>query len=177
MKFSFENFPAQLIGLALGWAFTLYLQSRANHRTESLKRKDKLIDKIDQIPEWVEDKLTDDDVDLLGLEDSYSGLLSRIEIKIGQLNKHIGQNLISVSDIGRLRRIDLLPPIELRESDAEKAKGLRTEANADVRSICADLAEHIESACDNHFFKKRNNLLFKVLRNFAIIIIMLLLIV
>lgn len=54
---NFQNLPGQLIVLLIGWAFTLYLQYNANRRAEALKRKDKIIDRLDNLSSWVEDEV------------------------------------------------------------------------------------------------------------------------
>ncbi|MBH3330993.1 hypothetical protein I5L56_15270 [Pseudomonas oryzihabitans] len=174
MNLNLDNLPTQLFGLACGWAFTLYLQHRANHRTEALKRKDKLVEKIDALPEWLDKKISDEDFDALSVEDAFSGLLSRIEIKAGQLNNHVGEKLVCIEKIAELRQLDLsiIPTSSETDSfDEEMIKQAKLALNSQVRTISSDLADAIEQVCDTYFFKSRKRIAIKAFKLLTIVAI------
>lgn len=103
---SFQNLPAQLTALLLGWMFTLYLQYLANRRAEALKRKDKIIDKLDDLSSWVESEVTKEGFSPSDTEEAFSGILLHIELRINQFNSHVGRDVIDSKRIGPLRDVD-----------------------------------------------------------------------
>lgn len=86
---NFENLPGQLLALALGWSFTVFIQNRSNRRAEALKRKDKIIDKLEDLADWVESEIGKDDFSSVRTESTFAGLVTQIEVRIGHLNRHI----------------------------------------------------------------------------------------
>lgn len=139
---SFQNLPAQLTVLLLGWLFTLYLQHVSNRRTEALKRKDKIIDKLDDLADWVEDETTKDGFNPGYTEEAYSGLILQIELRVNQFNSHVRRDAIKAEQIAALRDIDFF-----------NATGLER-LPYDVRSTASTLVEQIELACDSIYFNK-----------------------
>lgn len=139
---SFQNLPAQLTALLLGWLFTLYLQHVSNRRTEALKRKDKIIDKLDDLADWVEGETTKDEFDPSYTEEAYSGLILQIELRINQFNSHVGRDAIKADQIAALRDVDFFN------------EGGLGRLPYDVRSTASVLVEHIELSCDSIYFNK-----------------------
>ncbi|EOE8063715.1 hypothetical protein ACMWRE_000906 [Pseudomonas aeruginosa] len=139
---SFQNLPVTIIGLLAGWMFTIYLQRRANHRAEALKRKDKLIDKLEDLSDWVEGEISKVDFNPSNTERSYTGLLTQVEIRIRQLNAHVRKDVIDPSALLELRDVDFF-------ADKETLPGLPY----DIRDEASDVIERIEEACDKFFFK------------------------
>lgn len=107
---SFQNLPSQLTALLLGWAFTLYLGHRANVRAEALKRKDKVIDRLESLSSWVEDEVRKPHFDPATTEAAYAAMLSQIEIRMGQMNKLSGTEVCAAHEIATLRDVDFFSP-------------------------------------------------------------------
>lgn len=139
---SFQNLPTQLAALFLGWLFTIYLQYLANRRTEALKRKDKIIDRLDDLTGWVESEVSKTPFNASYAEEAYSGLLLHLELRVNQFNAHVGRRAISTDKIGLLRSVDFF-----------NAAGLPRVAY-DVRGISSEFIEHIELECDAIYFSK-----------------------
>lgn len=139
-----ENLPGQLIALMLGWTFTVYLQTRSNDRAEALKRKDKIVDKLEALPKWLEDEIKKDNFQLQMSEESYAGHVGQIEIKIGQLNGHLGKSVVDEGAIAELMLFEL-------RSTKEENKHLPYE----VRDVAWGLIEKVENSCNDMYFKKK----------------------
>ncbi|MBD8192168.1 hypothetical protein IFR35_09825 [Pseudomonas fluorescens] len=146
---SFDNLPGQMIVLMLGWTFTVYLQVRSNNRAEALKRKDNIIDKLEALPGWLEDEISKDDFSLGRSEESFAGHVSQIEVKVGQLNRHVGKPIIDRVIFNRLMLFELMPK-------AEDNKALPYE----VRDAAWDIIEKIESSCTDEYFARQGVLSF-----------------
>lgn len=141
---SFENLPGQMIVLMLGWTFTVYLQVRSNNRAEALKRKDKIIDKLEALPGWIEDEISKEDFSLGRSEESYAGHVSQIEVSVGQLNNHVGKPIIDRALLTELMLVEL-------KSEAKDNKSLPYE----VRDVAWDIIEKIESSCTEEYFARQ----------------------
>lgn len=139
---SFQNLPAQLTALLLGWLFTIYLQHISNRRAEALKRKDKIIDRLDDLAGWVEDETTKAGFNPTHTEEAFSGILLQIELRINQFNSHVGKQAISSEQIALLRGVDFFNVANLARLPY------------DVRLMASDLVEHIELVCDSIYFNK-----------------------
>lgn len=145
--------PIQFWALLLGWMFTLYLQRLSNRRTEALKRKDKLIDKVESLVEWVEDEVAKDGFSAADAETSYTSLLTHIELRIHQFNTHVRRDVLSVELLAELRRIDFF---------AESGLGRYPFI---VRDTAFELIDHIELKCNQLYFED-GDLVERVRRNF-----------
>ncbi|MDP9524331.1 hypothetical protein [Pseudomonas putida] len=141
---SLENLPGQLIALMLGWTFTVYLQTRSNDRAEALKRKDKIIDKLEALPKWLEDEIKKDNFQHQLSEESFAGHVGQIEIKIGQLNSHVGKPVVDGSIIAELMLFEI-----------KSAKDDNKQLPYEVRDVAWSIIEKIESGCNDVYFKKR----------------------
>lgn len=141
---SFANLPAQMIVLILGWTFTVYLQIQSNNRAEALKRKDKIIDKLEALSSWLESEVSKEDFSLMQSEAIYAGHVSQIEVKIGQLNKHVGKQIINMVILNELMLIAL-------KEEAAANKGLPHE----VREIAWNIIEEIERSCTDEYFARQ----------------------
>lgn len=141
---NFQNLPGQVIVLMLGWMFTVYLQVRSNSRAEALKRKDKIIDKLEDLPGWLEEEISKEDFSLGRSEESYAGHVSQIEVKVGQLNQHVGKSIIDRKILEQLMLFEIKP-------DAESNKDLPYE----VRDVAWDIIEKIESSCTEEYFERQ----------------------
>lgn len=141
---NWENLPGQMLALLLGWSFTVFIQHRANRRAEALKRKDKIVDKLESIAGWVEDEVSKDSFSLTRTETSYSGIVSQIEVRIRQLNAHIGNNIFDESLIAKLREIEIY----------ESADG-NLDVPYKVREASSDIIENIEACSDSEYFGKK----------------------
>ncbi|MEX6663214.1 hypothetical protein [Pseudomonas sp. W2-17] len=141
---NFENFPAQVTALVIGWSFTVYLQQRSNRRAESLKRKDKIVDKLEELSGWLESEIEKEIFSAPRAESTYSGMLSQIEIKISQLNNHVGRPVFNVESLSTLREVEIF----------ESAKE-NIDTPYSVRESVADIVEEIESCCDGEYFARR----------------------
>lgn len=139
---SFQNLPVTIIALLAGWSFTIYLQHRANHRAEALKRKDKLIDKLEDLSGWVGSEIAKDEFDPNNVERSYSGFLSHIELRIGQFNSHVRREVVDPNKLIGLRRANFF-------ADKKDLCSLPY----DVRDDASDVIEHIELECNSMFFE------------------------
>lgn len=139
---SFQNLPGQLLALFLGWVFTLYIQHLSNRRTEALKRKDMIINRLDELPDWVEGEVGKEKYKPELTEEAYTGLILQIELRVNQFNSHVGKNrpAIDTQKLAALRDIDFF--------DQESLEKLSYE----VRSISSSLIEHIELKCDSIYF-------------------------
>lgn len=137
---SFQNLPAQLTALLLGWMFTLYLQYVANRRTEALKRKEKIIDKLDDLSDWVESEISKDNFSATDTEEAFGGILLHIELRINQFNAHVGQAVIDSGKIASLRDVDFF-----------EASGLKKLPYI-VRAHSSQLIEEIELECNKLYF-------------------------
>lgn len=133
--------PIQFWALLLGWMFTLYLQRLSNRRAEALKRKDKLIDKIEGLVEWVEGEVSKEKFSAADAETSYTSLLTHIELRIHQFNAHVRSNVIGVELLGELRRIDFF------------AKSGLDRYPFVVRDTAFELIDHIELKCNQLYFE------------------------
>lgn len=100
---NFQNLPGQLIVLLIGWAFTLYLQYNANRRAEALKRKDKIIDRLDNLSSWVEDEVEKKNFDASRAEEAYTGLMLELELRVNQFNGHVRASIVDIERVGELR--------------------------------------------------------------------------
>lgn len=139
---NFQNLPVTIIGLLAGWTFTIYLQRRANHRAEALKRKDKLIDKLEDLSDWVEGEVSKEEFKPSNTERSYTGLLSQVEIRIGQFNSHVRKDVIDPASLVGLRDVDFFAD-----------KTTLFDLSYDIRDEASDVIEHIEESCNEMFFK------------------------
>jgi|SRR5690606_3941436 len=141
MKF-LDNLPGQLIALTLGWAFTLYLQNRVNRRTEAIKRKDKLVDKIEALSGWIDQEVKKEKFDPNLTESAYTARISQIEIRATQLNRHIGTQILDTSSLSKLRDVDFF---------CEQTHGIPYL----ISEAAADIIENIEESCDEIYFKNK----------------------
>ncbi|MGE8479335.1 MAG: hypothetical protein ACN6PK_13785 [Pseudomonas shirazensis] len=139
-----ENLPGQLFALALGWSFTVFIQNRSNRRAEALKRKDKIIDKLEDLADWVESEIDKDDFSSVRTESTFSGLVTQIEVRIGHLNRHIGKDIFDAALLSKLREIEIHPKPENN-----------VETPYLIRDAAADVTEQIEMCCDQEYFAKR----------------------
>lgn len=138
---NFASLPGTVVGLVAGWIFTVYLQRRANHRAEALKRKDKLVDKLEGLSDWVEGEITKSNFSAINTERSYTAMLSQLELKMIQFNKHVRKNVIDPSELVDLRNANFyLPAAQLPDLPY------------DIRDFAADVIEHIEGSCNSMFF-------------------------
>ena len=134
---NFENLPGQLLALALGWSFTVFIQNRSNRRAEALKRKDKIIDKLEDLSDWVESEIGKDDFSSVRTESTFAGLITQIEVRIGHLNRHVGKEIFDAASLSRLREI------EIHEGATDNL-----ETPYLIRDASADIIEQIETCCD-----------------------------
>ncbi|WLG69296.1 hypothetical protein [Pseudomonas brassicacearum] len=141
---NFQNLPGQMIVLMLGWMFTVYLQVRSNSRAEALKRKDKIIDKLEDLAGWLDEELSKDDFSLGRSEESYAGHVSQIEVKVGQLNQHVGKQIIDGKILEKLMLFEI-------KADPGDNKDLPYE----VRDAAWDIIEKIESSCTKEYFERQ----------------------
>lgn len=142
---SFQNLPSQLTALLLGWAFTLYLGHRANVRSETLKRKDKVIDRLEALSEWVEDEVRKPHFNPSTTEAAYAAMLSQIEIRLDQMNKLSGTEAFASQEIATLRDVDFFAP------------NIQT-VHYQIRDRATGIVEEIEIAFNDLYFE-RNGLL------------------
>lgn len=138
---SFQNLPSQLTALLLGWAFTLYLGHRANVRAETLKRKDKLIDRLEALSSWVEEEVRKPHFDPATTEAAYAAMLSQIEIRLGQMNKLSGTEAFAAQEIATLRGVDFFSP------------NLQT-VHYQIRDRATGIVEDIEIAFNDLYFER-----------------------
>jgi hypothetical protein len=138
---NFQNVPGQIIILLIGWSFTLFLDHRSKHRAEAIKRKDSIITRLDNIPDWLEKKL-EKDHDLTQIETSLAGFVTRIELKIIQLNNHLKVTLIDTNLLSTIRDLDISETAE------------PSHISHKTRELSSDIAEHIEQKFDQHIFSK-----------------------
>ena len=145
---NFDNVPAQMIALVFGWSFTVYLQSRSNRRSESLKRKDKIIDKLEALADWVESEVGKDTFSSVNTETTYSGMISQIEVRIVQLNEHVGREVFDGRQLLKLRDIEI--------HDLACAN---SQTPYKIREAVADIVEDIEMCCDEEYFSRQGFLI------------------
>jgi len=145
----FDNLPGQLIALMLGWSFTVYMQVRSNSRAEALKTREKIVDKLEALSEWVEDELKREEFFYSDFESGYAGLLSQIELKIVNLNAHIGENAV---DATVLR--------DLREMEISETKEDNDDLYLKVRHAAWNAIDSIDMTSNEKFFMKKGKLAF-----------------
>lgn len=140
---NFSNLPAQLIAIFLGWVFTLFIQRRANIRSEAIRKKDKLIDRIEKLVDWVEKAYPiEDDLGAMS-EEIYSAYVSQIEMRIITLDRLLKQDAVGTELVSSIRTIDIL----------DKCKHANPVKEA--RLAAFDLIEALEIACDLRYFAKK----------------------
>ena len=152
---NFQNLPGQLIVLLMGWAFTLYLQYNANRRAEALKRKDKIIDRLDNLSSWVEDEVEKKNFDASRAEEAYTGLMLELELRVNQFNGHVRASIVDIERVGELRGLDFFV-----------ASG-RDELSYKARALASQIVEEIELGCDDLYFNRSvlgriNNFLYEL---------------
>ncbi|SOB52742.1 hypothetical protein [Pseudomonas lundensis] len=152
---NFQNLPGQLIVLLIGWAFTLYLQYNANRRAEALKRKDKIIDRLDNLSSWVEDEVEKKNFDASRAEEAYTGLMLELELRVNQFNGHVRASIVDIERVGELRGLDFFV-----------ASG-RDELSYKARALASQIVEEIELGCDDLYFNRSvlgriNNFLYEL---------------
>jgi hypothetical protein len=139
---SFQNLPAQIIILLVGWVFTLYLDYRSKHRTEAIKRKDAIVSRIENLADWIDKEIAKTHFDATRLESSLAGNLTQTELKILQLNSHLKTDLLDPSRLSAIRDIDVANKIIIPELSFK------------IRGASSDIIEYIEQASDKYFFQK-----------------------
>lgn len=137
---NFQNLPGQLIVLLIGWMFTIYLQYNANRRAEALKRKDKIIDRLDNLSSWVEDEVGKENFDASRTEEAYTGLMLELELRVNQFNGHVRTSIVDVAMVGALRDLDFF--------EVSGRDGLSYKA----RALASQIVERIELGCDELYF-------------------------
>ncbi|MDC6382798.1 hypothetical protein BW687_021765 [Pseudomonas graminis] len=137
-----ENLPAQLIGLFAGWLFTIYLQHNANRRTEALKRKDKIIDRLDGLVSWVESETKKDNYNPDRAEEAYTGLLLELDLRVAQFNAHVRSVIVTSEMVGALRDVDFFDVAG------------KVELSYRVRRFASQIVERIELGCDDLYFSR-----------------------
>ena len=152
---NFQNLPGQLIVLLIGWAFTLYLQYNANRRAEALNRKDKIIDRLDNLSSWVEDEVEKKNFDASRAEEAYTGLMLELELRVNQFNGHVRASIVDIERVGELRGLDFFV-----------ASG-RDELSYKARALASQIVEEIELGCDDLYFNRSvlgriNNFLYEL---------------
>lgn len=141
---NFDNFPAQMTALVIGWSFTVYLQYKSNRRAESLKRKDKIVDKLELLAGWVESEIKKKNFSSVNTETTYAGMISQIESKISQLNCHVGREVFDGSILLPLREIE----IHTKAND-------NAETPYRIREAVADIVDNVEACCDAEYFSRK----------------------
>ncbi|MEG8231011.1 hypothetical protein [Pseudomonas orientalis] len=141
---NFDNAPAQMMALLFGWSFTVYLQYRSNRRSESLKRKDKIIDKLEGLADWVGAEVNKDSFSSIDTETTYSGMISQIEVRIAQLNHHVGREVFDGSKLLSLRNIEI-----------HFLACANSQTPYKIREAVADIVENIEICCDAEYFSRK----------------------
>lgn len=140
---NFSNLPAQLIAIFLGWVFTLFMQRQANIRSEAIRKKDKLIDRVEKLVDWVENAWPiKDDLGVM-YEEIYSAYVTQIEMRIITLDRLLQQEAIGTELVSSIRTIDIL-------NKCEHASPVK-----EVRLAAFDLIEALEIACDSKYFAKK----------------------
>lgn len=139
---SFQNLPGQLIVLLIGWAFTLYLQYNANRRAEALKRKDKIIDRLDNLSSWVEDEVEKKNFNASRAEEAYTGLMLELELRVNQFNDHVRASIVDIERVGKLRGLDFF------------VVSGRDELSYKARALASQIVEEIEMGCDDLYFSR-----------------------
>ena len=139
---NFQNLPGQLIVLLVGWMFTVYLQYNANRRSEALKRKDKIIDRLDSLLSWVEDEVGKESFNASRAEEAYTGLMLELELRVNQFNGHVRTPIVDITMVGELRGLDFF-----EESGRE-------ELSYKARALTSQIVERIEVGCDELYFSR-----------------------
>jgi len=139
---NFSHLPSQLIAILLGWIFTLFLQYRANVRAESIRKKDKIIERIDKLVDWAEKSTAQIADNPNDVEEIYAAMVSQIEIRITNLNSLLRPHSVQSGSLVQLRSVDILDA----DSSGEPIKQLRMAA--------VSLAEDLELACDSRYFSR-----------------------
>lgn len=141
---NFENLPAQMLALMLGWSFTVFIQNRSNWRAEALKRKDKIVDKLEELSEWVESEIAKDLFDSTQTETTYSGMIFQIEVRVQQLNQHVGKEIFDGVLLSNLRQIEIF-----KKADENAVTPYK------IREAAADVVEAVESCCNSEYFGRK----------------------
>lgn len=139
-----QNLPGQLLALVLGWSFTVFLQYVLSRRAEALKRKDKIIDKLEDLSSWIDSEISRDEFMSAQTETSYSGMISQIEVRIQQLNAHVRKEIFNVNELSKLRGVEIL----------DEQSGNKNLPYV-VREAASDIIEAIEANCDEEYFGRK----------------------
>ena len=167
---NFQNLPAQLIILLCGWSFTLYLDRRAKHRAEAIKRKDYIISKIEDIADWLDTETSKENFQPARTESSLAGMITQIELKMVQFNSHVKRELLDPSKLSTLRNVNLdsvekhigeldsdgLDKKNYIASGSTNAKPDLSAIYYEMRELSSDLIEDIESSCNIYFFPENS---------------------
>lgn len=137
---NFNNLPAQLIAIFLGWTFTLFIQRRANFRAEAIRKKDKLIDRIDKLVDWTSSVCSEPPEPIT--EEIYTAYVTQIEMRIQNLDSLLREHAVGTELIAKLRDIDVLG-----KSESDPA--------IQIRLAAFDLIEALEIACHSRYFTEK----------------------
>lgn len=78
---------------------------------------------------------------LMMLEHQFSGFVTQVEMRLNQINKYMGRNLVELDALYRLRDIDVF--------SENLVKNIR-----ELDDACYKLVEHIEISCDSYLVNK-----------------------
>ncbi len=140
----------ELILLFLGWMFALSLSHSEHRRSESLRRKEKLIELSSSLNDWLDNQLQRDSFSSPRIEEYIAGKVTQIEFKINQLNSHIGKQVFTRDCLADIRDIDVtccrLIDGELVNSD---------ELIVQLRNAVFNFIEGVEAQYSQHFFSNK----------------------
>jgi hypothetical protein len=131
----------RIVLIFLGWLLLIYLSNRTLRRGEISRLKDRVVDSITGIQEWlIEELQTNPSKDMEQVEALLSAKATQLELKIKQLNHYIGIEVLQVVNVAKIRGVDLF---------SVNTGALVVEVN----DVFFDVIEHIETVYDDHYFK------------------------
>lgn len=137
-----------------GWFISLLISFHAFKRAEVYRAKDKLIDRIDKMHEWIvkEIKSIKNDEDrtkmLQIIEGFAASKLSQLELSAVQYNKFVQYDIVDLKKILQLRSIDFI------ENDIEETIKLLNES---IYNLSESIEENFSKFSNEAIFRKIGN--------------------
>lgn len=107
------NSTRELLIIA-GWFISLWISYHAFNRAEVYRAKDKIIDRIDKMHEWIVKEIKsikndEDKIKMIQIVESFTASkLSQLELSASQYNKFVQYEVVDLNLILQIRNIDLI---------------------------------------------------------------------
>lgn len=104
--------------IIISWILAIYLSATAFKRSEIYRAKDKIVDRLDKLQEWLvkEIKSLDADSDnkksFTVIENYSASKITQVELRLNQFNSYISKNILNPEDLAEIRDIDFFSDID-----------------------------------------------------------------